>query len=263
MRLGVLARSLEQVEAIARAGYACAELSVSAVMEPDDAGFKAARSVLAETGLNFGVFYEPLPPEVEICVQGFNKFIWREYLKKACFRSSELGGKRFVFSNGDSRSLPFEGDVQSAREKVMAFIVMLCEIAKEYGITIMLEPLEEPLSNIYNTLGECASLIRLLGASNLTSMYSLRYFAAAGFALGDIERHKDIISHVHIDYPFSPYAQRLCPKEDDGYDYGIFFDMLNKIRYNGDISVTSDTYTDYEAEITSTAKYLQKLTTLR
>lgn len=259
MRFGILALSLDDVETIAGVGYDYAELNVSAVMDLDEAGFKTAKKLLAGTGLSFDIFDEPLPPDVQICVRGFNTFIWREHLKKVCYRVSELGGKSFVFRNGVGRSIPVEGDLMGAREKVMAFIITLCEIAREYDITVMLEPLEEPLSNIYNNLDECAGLVSLLGLPNLVSMCSLRNFAEGGFGFEDMIRHKDIIRHVHIDCPTSPYPQRFCPREDDGYSYGPFFDMLGNIRYDGTISVTADTYQDYEGEITHALAFLKKL----
>lgn len=247
MRYGVMALDLNQVDAIADAGYDCVELNVSDVMKLSNTEFKSFKNRLSETGLHSNVFYEPLPPDITICTRGFNTFVWREYIKDVCFRVSELGGRKFVFSNGNGRSIPIKGDLHRARESVMAFIKMLCDIANEYEITVMIEPLDESLTNMYNTLDECSELIGILGMPNLTAMCSLRYFSSAG--TDDILKYKKIIDHVHIDYPNSPNSQRLCPKENDGYNYKSFFEVLNKIDYSGLVSVIADTYIDYESDI--------------
>lgn len=255
MRYGILALDINQVDVIARAGYDCAELSVSAVMQLNDAEFKLAMKKITDSGLCSDVFSEPLPPDIQICTKGFNTFVWREYLKSVCDRVSVLGGQRLVFRNGGSRSVPDEGDLPRAREDVMTFIRTLCVIAGEYGITVMLEPLDESLSNMYNTLDECAETIKILGLPNLTALCSLSYFAYAG--LGDIIKHKGIIGYVHIDSPVSPNPQRLCPREDDDYNYNPFFEMLGKINYSGIISINADTYSDFENEIRHALAFLK------
>ena len=136
MRYGALALELNQVDTILRAGYDCVELSATAVMKLDRAGVQSAKKKLTDSGLCFDVFYEPLPPDIRICTEGFNTFVWREYLKDVCFRTFELGGKKLIFRNGESRYIPYEGDLPRVREVVMTFIKMLCDVAEEYGITL-------------------------------------------------------------------------------------------------------------------------------
>jgi len=257
LRCGVLAFDLNQTDTIARAGYDCAELSASAVMNIGNAEFKSAKRRLTDSGLCFDTFYEPLPPDIWICTEGFNTFTWREYLKDVCYRTSELGGSRFVFSNGGGRSIPYDGDLPRARELVMTFIRMLCDVAYEYGITVILEPLDKSLSNMYNTLDECANLIRILGKSNLTSMCGSQYFSSSGPE--DILKNQGIISHIHLDSPILPQPHSLTrvPQKYDGYDYKPFFKMLRQIKYDGLVSVTAGTNSDFEGEIAGALTFLR------
>jgi len=244
LRYGVLAPDLNQIDAIARAGYDCAELSASAVMNIGNAEFKSAKKRLTDSGLRFDAVYEPLPPDILICTEGFNTFTWREYLKDVCCRASELGAAGLVFRNGESRSVPYDGDLPRARELVMTFIRMLCDVAGEYGLTVFLEPLDKPLSNMYNTLDECASLIRILKKANLTSMCGSRYFASAGPE--DIIKNRGIIGYAHLDGPVPP--QPGCKP---------FFEALREIGYDGVVSLAAAGYSDFESEIAGALAFLR------
>ena len=108
---------------------------------------------------------------------------------------------------------------------------------------MVLEPLEETRSNMYNTLDECERLIKILGKPNLTAMCSLRYFLSAGAE--DILKHHDIISHVRLDLPIDKPMS--------------FFETLRQIGYSDIVSVAVDMGPGFESEISQAIMQLKKL----
>lgn len=259
MRFGVLGLDVNQVDTIAEAGYDCAEFDVSKIMELSNSEFEVIKKSFSGSSLDFDVFDNPLPLNVSICELGFNTIIWREYLKKACFRTSELGGKLFVFGNGETRSIPTEGDLTGAREKVAKFVITLCEIAADYGITVMLKPLAEQLSNMYNTLDDCVAAINTFGLRNLATMCDLKQIVALNLPMSDIVKHKDLIRHVQIGYPHSAFSRSFYPKADDSFNYKPFFDTLKEIKYNDIICVEANTYEDFAGEIARGLDFIKAL----
>ena len=244
---------------IKAAGYDAAEFQVARIMEPDDFTYGELKKRFLDTGLIFPVFDNPIPLTEIICAPGFELKVWGEYLKRAGERCSGLGCDKFVFGNGKTRSLPDEGDILAARGKLDSFIDMLCDIAWQFGITILIEPLGRAFSNLFNTVEECAEAIKYYGKKNLSLLIDLRHIVALGLPMSEIVKYKEHVSHVHIDYPYSTIPERFYPSASDGFDYAPFFAALCEIGYEGVVSAEANKYDNYAEGIKAGLPFLKSL----
>jgi len=248
MRLGCFGL-VKDLDAIAAAGYDCAELHVREIMAFDDARFRKALAELRSCGIPAEVFDNPIPLESRIVDASFDLDYYRDFLSKAADRSAEMGARYFVFGNGKARSLPTEGDITGAREKFDEFFNMLLDITAQHNITVLIEPLGRKLSNIVNNLPEAVDFIKKYGRTNLKTFVDYRYMVELGRPLDDIERYEPFIRHVHIDNPLTAFPERLVPRLDDGFDYEPFLDELKKIAYKEIVSIEASVFNDFPREI--------------
>ncbi len=240
---------LKDLDAIAAAGYDCAELHVREMMALDEAGFREALARLKSCGIPAEVFDNPIPLDSRVADPSFDLKYYRDFLNKAADRTAEMGARYFVFGNGKARSLPTEGDIAGAASKFDEFFAMLLEIAAAHNITVLIEPLGKKLSNIVNNLPEAVAFIKKFGAPNLKTFIDYRYMVELGRPLSDIVEYEPYIRHVHIDNPLTVFPERVVPRLDDGFDYAPFLATLKKIAYKEIISVEASVFKDYASEI--------------
>ncbi len=234
---GKTVTDLAAVKSAAQQGFDSAELTVTLIMEMNDDQFRLQREVLLQSGLAFDVFSAPLPAGVRVTEQGFNIYVWSEYLKKALDRVASLGGRKVVWSDGRSRILPLEGEVEAAKRQALQFLFMLSELAEANAVEVLMEPLDPRRTNFLTNMDEVGAFLDLAGRPNLSSLISLRDLEAIGFDEIAFERHAEMISHVYLENPLSPPGTRLWPRPDDGYDYRPFFAQLSKIKYSGTVTL--------------------------
>lgn len=248
MKLSCFGR-LSDLEAIERAGYDCAELQVREIVELSEDEFRAAVKKVKSLDITCEVFDNPIPLDVRIPVPEFDLKYWTEYLKKGAYRTAELGARYYVFGNGRSRSLPMEGDINSAYNKLMDFLNILCDVTAEYNITVLLEPLAPSLSNFINSIPEAVEFIEKFGRYNLKTMCDYRWLVAAGRPIEDIINYEKYVKHIHIDNPLPEFPRRPMPSLSDGHDYAPLINALKKICYKGIISIEANTFENYEEDI--------------
>lgn len=241
--------TLNDIDDIAAAGYDCAELQIKEIVELSEEEFRVAVRKVRSAGITCEVFDNPVPLNVSITSPDFDFDYYTEYLEKGAYRAAELGARYYVFGNGRSRSLPVEGDIKGAQERLLDFLHILCDIAAKYNITVLLEPLATYLTNWINTIPEAVEFINNFGRYNLKTMCDLRYLFPMNRDVEDIATYEKYIKHIHIDNPLSPFPQRLIPTLEDGFDYGPFINVLKKICYKEIISIEANTFQNYSEEI--------------
>lgn len=232
---GKTVADLDEPARAAEAGFDVAELPVGLLTDLNDAEFREQSRALGQTGLSFPAWSGLLPPGVQVTGQGFNIYVWSEYLKKALERVAALGGRMVAWSDGRSRVLPVEGETGGAKRQALQFLFMVSEIAQAHGITVLVEPLDPRRTNFLNSIAEVREFLDLAGKPNLSSAISLRDREAIGLEYTDFGRHADLISHVYLEDPSSPAGPRRCPRPDDGFDYRPFLDAIRGISYSGTI----------------------------
>lgn len=242
---------------VAAAGYDGVELFIQDLMALDAPGLRAAARSLSETGLRCEVCTNPMPQQERIASDSFSMTQCRAYLAEVVDRTAKLGVRAFVFGNSVARRLPEGQGREAARQKIEAVIAMLCELAGEAGITILLEPLGSSIDNCCNTLDDALAIIGRLGQRNLATLLDYRWFLESGQPLDTLPAYAKAIRHVHIDYPYSTLPRRVPPRLDDGHDYDPLFQALQRVGYQGIVSIEATVFDDLDRDLRDGMRFLR------
>ena len=239
----------KDIDEIAAAGYECIEMHMREIMAMDESAFKEARQRLKDSSLVCEVLDNPVPLDQCVADESFVLEYYRNFLKICADRAEELGVKYYVYGNGKTRSLPVTGDIEAVKEKHLRFMRMLADITHEKGITVLIEPLAPQVSNFIHSIPEAIDYAKIVGKQNLGTFLDYRWFMDRKHPYKLIEEYASYIKHVHIDNPDLPFPKRLVPRLDDGHDYSEFFRTLEKIDYQGIISIEANTFIDYPQDL--------------
>ncbi len=240
VRWGKLVNNSVDIVKAASDGFDCIEITIDYVMNNSAEQFILLKNLFLENKIAPEVCYSVLPKNVLITERGFNLYVWMEYLKKALHRLSELGCQKLVWSNGRARVLPWEGDTSERKEQVLQFLHMLCELSKNYGITVLIEPLGPRRTNYLNSMKEIDEFLPFVRKDNLSSMISLRELAEIDLPPEKFLNYSHLIKHVHMENPLIVSGRRTAPRPGDEYDYSAFLSALHSINYNAVITLPED-----------------------
>jgi sugar phosphate isomerase/epimerase len=239
----------KDMDAIAAAGYDCIEMHMHEIMQMDSAEFGAASRKLRDSSLACEVLDNPVPLDRCVADESFDLDLYQDYLKTGADRAAELGVRYYIFGNGRTRSLPASGNVEAAKEKNLAFMRMLADIAAQRNITVLIEPLGPTVSNVIHSIPEAIEYARAVGKPNVGTFLDYRWFVDRKHPFQMIEEFGTHIRHVHIDNPEFPFPKRLVPRANDGHDYSPLFRALQKIDYQGILSIEANTFVDYPQDL--------------
>jgi sugar phosphate isomerase/epimerase len=222
------------------AGFSHVQLAGDAVINLSPENFTRLQEQLQQHQIIPTVCSLPLPADVQVTELGFNIYVWTEYLKKAIRRLSSLGCRKLLWNNGRARVLPWEGDIAGFKEQVLQFLFMLCDIADEHHMTILVEPLGPMRTNFLNTMGEVSDFLDRVGKENLSSALSFRELGEIGLKIDKLNNYAPLIDHVQLENPQMQVGKRVPPKPEDGVDYTIFLQKLHDLNYEGMICLPAD-----------------------
>lgn len=233
---------IKDYDAMKQAGFDYAELDMPEVESLPDKEFAAFRAHVEETGFPVPTGARILPvTEPLFFTPDFQEMSLAPYLKSSCKKSSEIGIKTILFGNGKARWL-IEEDSLKKEPAFISFLRMFCEIAGEYGQEVLIEPLGPKYSNYINTLPDAARVIDVAQMPNLFAMADLRHFVWSREPFEDVVEYRNIVHHIHVDYPLS-YPERKYPSVGDDYDYAPFFQQLRN--YSGTLTIEADIPADW------------------
>lgn len=237
---GKMIADLSEVPAASAAGFRHVQMPVDVIMNLSDDNFIRQQEILLRHNITPEVCSSPLPDDVQVTEMGFNIYVWTEYLKKALRRLTKLGCKKLAWSNGRTRVLPLEGDIVGAKEQVLQFLYLLCDVADEHEITVLVEPLSPMRTNFLNTLDEMRDFLDRVGKPNLFSMISMRDLSEIGLNIEVFSSYSELIKHIQLENPSEQKGKRISPKPDDGINYYPFLNRLKQIGYDGMICLPQD-----------------------
>lgn len=237
---GKMIVDLSEVADASASGFHHVQMPADGIMNLSADEFARQKESFLQYDIIPEVCSSPLPDNVQVTEMGFNIYVWTEYLKKAIKRLAGLGCKKLAWNSGRARVLPWEGDTVGAKEQVLQFLYLLCDVADEYGMTILVEPLGPLRTNFLNTLDEMEDFLNRVGKQNLFSMISFRELGEIGLRIEDLASFSGLIRHVQLENPSEQKGGRVSPTPQDGIDYHPFLNQLKQIEYNGMICLPQD-----------------------
>lgn len=255
MKLGGFGR-MADYDQIRQAGFDYAELDVPEIEALPETDFCIFCAKVHETGFPVLTGARALPIADPWFFTGhFCALDYKDYLEKACRRAKLLGMDRVIIGNGKARLLIDETSIEK-EYRFIDFMRMFAEIAGNYSVDVILEPLGPKYSNYINTLPEAVRIIREVGMPNLFTMADLRHLLWAKEPYEDIVTYAEYIHHIHMDYPAS-YPERPFPKVEDDFDYSDFLSAINISGYQDTITIEADIPGDWERAYADAAAVLK------
>ena len=243
MRFGVCG-NIDEILTVKNAKFDFIETSLSSIMNMSDEEFERVKEKVVSSGLRVEAFNCFFPGDMSIIKDGEVEKV-REYTSKALKRAVELGGEIAVMGSGGARRKPDDMDIETFNVKFERLLNILASEAENAGITVVLEPLSVGDTNTVNTIKQAKTWVEKINHPNLRLLADTYHMYKNGESFEEIEFVKGLLSHIHI----ARGEDRGVPQKSESDKFKEFAQILNKINYNGRISVEA-IYKDFENELT-------------
>lgn len=251
MKLGVCG-SLGSAETIKKCGFDFVEENFSRLALMTDAEFSATAdgykklgvAVLSTNGFLPGgyVVYDKTPDEIE------------EFTARGMARAASLGVATVVIGSGAQRNIPAGADRAAYEGKFVKTVASVADIAKEYGINVVVEPLSRAETNLVNFVSESVAVAKATGRKNVGAMVDFFHFYMNGDGADELKCAKGTLCHAHL---ARANPDRLMPtSESELPTLGKWAAMLKGIGYGGNLSLEGFFGDDLEATLTKTRPLL-------
>lgn len=231
MKFGLCA-PLSGLRDIASAGFDYLEPPVNGVAAMTEEEFAAALAEVKAVGLPCPAFNLLFPRTMALLEPATTNDAIAGYLHGAMKRVQALGGQIAVFGSGKSRNRPENMSYGDAFRRLTEIARLAGEIAGQYGVTIVMEPLNRAESNIINSMAEGAALVAAVNHPSVALLTDYYHVANDGEPVSDIARLGNI-RHVHI----ATKEGRRYPMSAEQDDFAGFFGSLKAIGYEGRVSI--------------------------
>ena len=173
------------------------------------------------------------------------------YVREAMRRMTSLGCRLVVFGSGRARSIPEDMSRDEGMGRIRDFLVDCQRAGEEYGMEVVLEPLNKKESNVLNRVSEATELARSLSLSRINVLADAYHMALENEPLTSLGEAGKLLHHVHV-----AEADRSRPGVTD--DLRAVAEALRAMDYKGRVSVEC-VFKDFAGEIGPTGKYMREV----
>ena len=230
MKIGFCAGP-ERIEEVQAAGFDYIELPARRLAEMSEDEIQACRETLEKTGfpaLRANVLF---PGTLQLLDEGLSLTDLAQYLDTLFGRAKSLGIGRIVFGSGGSRRRPAGMAYGEAFRRLVRVTRRIGEAGAQYGITVVVEPLNRRESNMINSLAEGACLVAAVDHPNIHLLADYYHITADGEPVEDIARLSGV-AHVHL---ATEGDRRIPLVPAEGYTN--LFAALKATDYDGTVSI--------------------------
>ena len=254
MKFGICA-SPEAAATIAPGVLDYVELNLTTVATMSEEAFRDAKALLASHGIPAETTNCFFPGTIRLCDPDRDLSAIADYTRRALHRAREIGVSTCVLGSGGSRRAPEGVDLCDASRQFEESANLIGEIAGEFGVTVVIEPLRKPETNLINTVSDGAALVRRVGHPHLRLLADLYHVAFECEPFSDVSENGDLLRHIHVANP----EGRLAPLPDDGFDYTPFADALRAAKYDLRISIEGGIPGDFAETVQNSISYLRSV----
>lgn len=228
MRYGMCVQNqqIEFVDEIAKMGYDYIECRFNLFAEQDNEKIEELRRSLERNNIKCESCNCFIPGSMHITGDSVDEKALSEYIETGMKGASALGCKIVVFGSGGARSIPEGYDREKGTAQIIHFLKdIVSPIAEKYGMTVVIEPLKRPDSNILNTVREAVALTEKVNSPYISALADLYHMYGENETEESLLAFSGKIKHCHI----ANAADRSYPKESDGFDYSKFILVMQSV----------------------------------
>ncbi|HIY18625.1 MAG TPA: sugar phosphate isomerase/epimerase [Candidatus Blautia avistercoris] len=245
---------IEWIETLAEMGFDYAELPLAEIMMLSEAEFKAFKKKVRKSGIACEVCNNFFPGSLRLTGEQVSGREVRNYVRKALRRAREMGTQILVFGSGPAKNIPEGFPFQKGYEQIVNLLREISRPAREWGITIVIEPLRKEECNIINTFEEGCRLSRRINQENVKVLVDFYHLSEEKEPVEHIaEEGETYLRHVHFAEPMG----RVYPRQAKESSYQPFFQALKTAGYDGRISLEAYSR-DFEKDAAVSLALLKK-----
>ncbi len=157
----------------------------------------------------------------------------KAYCDETFYKLAEVKIHMLVFGSGKAKHVPDGFDRQKAWDQLYELGALLSDTAKQYGQTVVVEPLSYSEVNIVNTVDEGAEYCKVVNRDNFKLLVDFYHFDNNAEDWASLERNHDLLAHAHI----ATQKERTKPKTEE--EWKFFEKSINALRaigYTGNLS---------------------------
>lgn len=233
MRFGVCT-SINNIKICEQAGFDYIEPALNSLALIDDDEFNEYSKLVDKSTIKCEVFNCFFPRQIKVVGKKFDEIKIKEYLEIAYPRVKRLGGKIIVFGSGGSRGVPEGFSFDTAWEQLSKSAAMAGDMASEYSIEIVMEPLNVKECNLLTSVKSGAEFVRKVNNNNVFLLADYYHMSIDDEPMDNILSGEGILKHTHLS---DDSPQRNYPIDASKDEYKKFFENLNKIGYKGRLSL--------------------------
>lgn len=173
-----------------------------------------------------------LPPDLRVTGPSVDEKRLVRYARTAFRRGRKTGIKFIVFGSAGARNVPPGWSLATGFEQYVATLRLLGPIAREYDVTLLVEPLERGESNLVNTILEGAVAVARAARPRVKLLVDIFHMLRNGESPDDIVKVGPWIKHVHI----AENQDRAVPGTN-GEDFLPYLSALKAVNYRGMIAL--------------------------
>ena len=234
MKYGLCA-GLDKIAEVAALGFDYLEPPVNGTAALSEEDFEAKLAMVKEASIPCPAFNLLFPKTMQVLVPETTDDMIAEYLHTAMKRVQLLGGRVAVFGSGKSRNCPEGMTYGEAFRRLVEVSRLTGEIAQQYGVVIVIEPLNRTETNMINSMAEGAALVAMVNHPNVQLLCDSFHEAKENEPFTDVVRLGGV-SHVHV----ATKEGRRYPLEKDA-DLTALYEALKATNYDGMISIEGKT----------------------
>lgn len=251
MKFGVCS-AIETISKVEAMGFDYLEANASKLADLSEEEFCKQEELVKEANIPCECFNVLFPKTMAIV--GPNKD-WEKtamYLERVFSRIKRLGGKIVVFGSGKCRNCPAEISFAEGNRQLVEAVRRTGEIAAKYGVTVVIEPLNQGETNLICSVPEGAMLMAEADRENVQLLADSFHMFCEKEPLSNISRVRSL-AHTHV----ALREGRAYPTEATD-ELKEFFRQLAAIRYQGRMSIEGKT-ADFEADAPKALALLRSL----
>ena len=223
----------ENIPVFEEIGYDYIELPLAQTMALSEGAFSEIVKKAQDCGIPVESCNNFFPASIRLTGPDADLKKTLDYVRRATERAARLGVKIIVLGSSGAKNIPDGFPKNKAEDQLVELLCSMQAIVAPLGITIALEPLNSAESNFIVTASEGLAMMKRASCENVKLLVDYYHMRMEGDSLDVISEAGSDLRHVHI----ASKEGRRFPRENDGEDYGAFFDALKSVGYNARISV--------------------------